>query len=349
MYRQLLFALAISAGAFTAIAQPTITAADYSYVAGDRYIQYLATQVPAPGAGGNNVTWDFSGMTSTVSDTFTAMACTATPYCSTFPGSTVAATYTSQGPSYSYYIADANRFAMNGIRQHVPQYSIDVTMNYVEPEDLIRYPFTTTTSYRDSFATVYTTNGYPYLRRGHIDVSSDGYGTLILPGGKTYKNVIRIVRRETYNDSTNFGTGPQYNYYTSVIYEWRQPGTRVMLMSRDSLKMTLFTQQVSYSVSARYATPFPAAVANVSETISDITVFPNPVRDMVNVKFNTGNDHVKISLVDMIGREIAVLANKTFTSGTHTVSYSTSSLARGIYLLRMQTGNGVATRKVEIQ
>jgi hypothetical protein len=48
---------------------------------------------------------------------------------------------------------------------------------------------------------------------------------------------------------------------------------------------------------------------------------------------------------DVLGREVTTLVNEVKEPGTYTVQFDGSSLASGVYLYRMQSGDFVQTRK----
>jgi hypothetical protein len=53
---------------------------------------------------------------------------------------------------------------------------------------------------------------------------------------------------------------------------------------------------------------------------------------------------VKLSVYDLLGREVAVLADEKKTPGNYTVSFDGSGLPGGIYFYRMvATANGTVT------
>lgn len=55
---------------------------------------------------------------------------------------------------------------------------------------------------------------------------------------------------------------------------------------------------------------------------------------------------VKLSVLDLVGREVAVLVNEKKGSGIYEVTFDASGLASGVYLYRLQAGDFVQTRKM---
>jgi hypothetical protein len=148
---------------------------------------------------------------------------------------------------------------------------------------------------------------------------------------------------EDYSDSmvgVPFGFG-----YLSDIYTWYVPGARSELLS-----MVTFTiNGTSTTKYAYYTSVQPSAVSILHSTVNDVETYPNPVKGELNIQFSLNESaNIRISIVDMIGKELAVISNKIFDNGTHNLAYHTSSLPTGMYLLRIQSADGVITRKIQV-
>ena len=59
-----------------------------------------------------------------------------------------------------------------------------------------------------------------------------------------------------------------------------------------------------------------------------------------------GVSDVKLSVFDLLGREVAVLVDGKTDAGVHEVTFNGSSLASGIYMYRLQADGYVQTRKL---
>jgi uncharacterized protein YunC (DUF1805 family) len=76
--------------------------------------------------------------------------------------------------------------------------------------------------------------------------------------------------------------------------------------------------------------------------INEISIYPNPASQVVNVR---GNEPVlAVTLFSITGQ---MIVNKT-NLNDDLVQISVSGLETGIYLLRIQTSNGFITRRIEI-
>ncbi len=81
--------------------------------------------------------------------------------------------------------------------------------------------------------------------------------------------------------------------------------------------------------------------------------YPNPFNPTTNISYTLSNDaQVSIRVFDMLGREIAVLANTAQNAGQYTITWNGVNASTGIYLYRMEArpldGSApfIATRKM---
>jgi glucuronoarabinoxylan endo-1,4-beta-xylanase len=58
------------------------------------------------------------------------------------------------------------------------------------------------------------------------------------------------------------------------------------------------------------------------------------------------SSEVRMSVFDILGREVIVLRSERKNPGVHEVKFDESKLASGVYLYRMQAGSYVETRKL---
>jgi hypothetical protein len=80
-----------------------------------------------------------------------------------------------------------------------------------------------------------------------------------------------------------------------------------------------------------------------------ITNYPNPVRDRVTLKWQVPRSMpVSVNLYDATGRLIRNLYTANDRAIAGTLALDTRSLAAGIYLVRLETADGSATRKLVI-
>ncbi|MFV1883593.1 MAG: CHRD domain-containing protein [Balneola sp.] len=75
--------------------------------------------------------------------------------------------------------------------------------------------------------------------------------------------------------------------------------------------------------------------------------YPNPFNPSTTISFTlseTGNANLKV--FNMLGQEVATLANERLNAGNHTFSFDASSLASGMYIYQLQAQNQTITKSM---
>ncbi len=77
---------------------------------------------------------------------------------------------------------------------------------------------------------------------------------------------------------------------------------------------------------------------------------PNPAQGVVRVPYTLGaSGEARVALYDALGREVAVLASGEQGAGSHEATLDASSLAAGVYVVRMTGADGfAATRRLTV-
>ncbi len=73
----------------------------------------------------------------------------------------------------------------------------------------------------------------------------------------------------------------------------------------------------------------------------------NPFNPVTTVRYRLPvTARVRIQVLDLLGKEVAVLADGTQDPGEKTVRFDGRGLSSGLYLCRMQAGEFTAARKI---
>jgi hypothetical protein len=69
--------------------------------------------------------------------------------------------------------------------------------------------------------------------------------------------------------------------------------------------------------------------------------YPNPFNKSTLISFELKtNDFVKLTVLDVLGKEVATLVNQTLTAGVHNVTFNpTENLTSGVYFYKLETSN----------
>ena len=75
--------------------------------------------------------------------------------------------------------------------------------------------------------------------------------------------------------------------------------------------------------------------------------YPNPFNPSTTIRFTLPNTcHVALRVFDVLGQEVATLANEVQVAGTHSIAWKPRGLASGVYMYRIEAGDFVETRKL---
>jgi hypothetical protein len=77
--------------------------------------------------------------------------------------------------------------------------------------------------------------------------------------------------------------------------------------------------------------------------------YPNPFNPSTVISFQLSvNSHVTLKVFDVNGREVATLVDGELRSGKHVVIFDAGNLPSGVYIYRVQAGNFVEQKKMEM-
>ncbi|NQU88719.1 MAG: C10 family peptidase, partial [Mariniphaga sp.] len=79
----------------------------------------------------------------------------------------------------------------------------------------------------------------------------------------------------------------------------------------------------------------------------EFSISPNPVTSDLNIRFALKSEtKVNIQILNVIGQKQARIFEGKLTSGHHSISSNLSHLSKGIYFIKLQTENGITTKKM---
>jgi hypothetical protein len=77
--------------------------------------------------------------------------------------------------------------------------------------------------------------------------------------------------------------------------------------------------------------------------------FPNPFNPTTQIGFSLAEaGHVRLTVYDVLGREVAVLLDENRTAGRFHVTFDAARFNSGMYIYRLQSGNQVRTGKMTL-
>jgi len=81
--------------------------------------------------------------------------------------------------------------------------------------------------------------------------------------------------------------------------------------------------------------------------------YPNPFNPVTTIRYAVpasvgAGAGVRLSVYDLLGREVAVLVDEVRAAGSHQVSFDASALGSGVYLYRLTAGAETITRRMTL-
>lgn len=119
-----------------------------------------------------------------------------------------------------------------------------------------------------------------------------------------------------------------------------------ILDTRNGLTFPRLQLDAAVDVLADYISTETIAIGS---SFSVESVYPNPFRNQTTVRLIAPEPGVlDISVFDITGRRVAVLAADDISAGIHEYKWSAEGFSSGIYLVRAQQGASVATQRVTV-
>jgi hypothetical protein len=90
-----------------------------------------------------------------------------------------------------------------------------------------------------------------------------------------------------------------------------------------------------------------SGINQIGNQLSGLSVFPTVFENHVQVSFTMKeNAQVQATVIDMSGQVVKTIFNESLSPGSFNRSVDLSGLAQGIYMVRVQIGNGYAVSKI---
>jgi hypothetical protein len=287
---------------------------------------------------GTNYLWDYSTLNVTT-DKWDAnfVDPDLTTYSSYFPNATIAS---GASTAWSYFYGDTNEYISLG------RGFSGAVIVYSNPDKLFTFPFSHGNQMTDSFYATYILNSKTHQISGYRIIHADGWGILKLPKN-TYNNVLRINTELYYKDST-FGEKTEYlssfcSWYDGIHTQY------LMLISLDKTYSN-GNPTPTLSKSAEVADFTEIISINPLESSSSIIIYPNPAHKEFHIEINLKRQvTVDISLLDLLGNTVRTIDIKESGLGKYNNTIDISELPKGIYAVRIKTGQEVQVKRIVIQ
>lgn len=320
------------------IAQPTLTAANTNMVIGEINGTTSYNWV-SQGTSGANQTWNFGSITTNTAG-----------FNQTYTVTTVPASITTQFPNANailkstyggnVYKTSSTVLQLYGIYDAMSPNNSVANQN---PQDMVRYPFTYSNSFTDTYSGTQGPTGAQQVSKGTSTITADGYGTLTLPGG-TFSNVLRVYVHTVGKDSSSAVN------QTNLIkdeYWWFLPNNHYPILQNitNNYGGSIFKDLVVLNT-------ILASVSENASIIKSFNIYPNPNNGKtLNLDLNlTENAKYEIAIIDNLGREVLKTNSDQIFEGYNFRTIDISGLESGIYNVGIILENGKSlNRKITIQ
>jgi hypothetical protein len=232
--------------------------------------------------------------------------------------------------------------------------SIPLPFIYKHPDVMYKFPmnYQNTDSCDFDFGLAVPGYGY-YGQSGHRHNFVDGWGELKTPSG-TY-TTLRVVSLVDITDtiyiqqSDTTGFGFPIKRPTRYEYKWFAAGSKIPVLEIDGIAgKTAPIYTVAFIDTLRSDVIHVGIDENEGEA-SAFQVYPNPSEEQFNLSYNVNSrSAVKISLLDVLGKELMLLVNETQNTGTQKVIVNVATLPAGIYLVNIHCGTTVHVEKISV-
>jgi hypothetical protein len=150
-------------------------------------------------------------------------------------------------------------------------------------------------------------------------------------------------------DVIKFYNAETSNLLASVSGTYDDPTTLPQLV-HQAKQITIFFSSSAYVNGKGFEIVYFTLV-NIKEieNINDLSIYPNPASDKVNVKFNTSTaDNFDITIYNVTGQTVYKETLPNFMGSYHN-ELNIADFAQGVYLMQIKSSKGAITRKVVIQ
>ncbi|OFY35047.1 MAG: hypothetical protein A2W91_06720 [Bacteroidetes bacterium GWF2_38_335] len=304
-------------------AQPVLTPEDITPLPGETFTKYFMNYawVDPDNSGGENVTWNLSGIEVSSSYEMTCLEVAGSPYESYFAGSDYCMVIDFSTPRYIYYSIENNFLNEDGYG------SGNVVQTSSNPISLIHFPVSFLDVFIDTISsTYYTTTGDTFRTDSGIrHCQVDGYGNLELPD-VVYENVIRIHCIDTVTIA-DCGDTINLNGYS-------------FLWLKEDYHQIIFELYDGMGYGAYYNKALSVNFEQDFKT-NTLTIYPNPFTEYINIVIPFFFNEAVIEIMDVNG-------NKVFTEKFKNLKQKTflGFLPAGFYYARIIVNNEIYEYKL---
>ena len=139
----------------------------------------------------------------------------------------------------------------------------------------------------------------------------------------------------------NFGNSWQWGQFGGWIEKTIVFDSAITLHANDELTIWIKDRQLTVGTKA--------AGNNIPNELTLHQNYPNPFNPVTTLRYELPEQtHLRLAVYDLLGKEVAVLADMVQGAGIWNVRWDASNIASGIYFYQLQTGKYTITRKLVV-
>lgn len=332
-----LLLLFIAITAFTKAQNLTLTKSAYEPIVGDiKGVYRLDTTFYTTGlpvsATGTAATWDFSNLILNPTVTLNSSSYIA-PGSATVTAPAGATIAEDDEGSYNFY---------KSVSTPTPQLEIlsvkfgTIALAFTNSGIVARYPIDYGYSLSDNVAGNITFSISAQFS-GNITTTADGMGTLLMPQGNTFNNVLRLKSVQTIT-ATVF-TIP-VAYIDQTTYSYYHASSKFPILNINQSTTTFSTTTTRATLATGNSAFLTIGLKENSSNTINFNVYPNPAINSINVTLENNKTAESITLINTLGQQLKTTLNSN--------EIKVFDIPKGIYYLEVKTGNQIGRKPVII-
>lgn len=320
--KKLLLLFAIFSATIAKSQMLTLTQSVYEPVPGDTSRAYVmdttAYGILPVAPTGSNVTWDFSNLVPTTSIVTSAYSS---------PGSTSVTApvgcnlVQQQGGSYTFLKSTntpSTQTELMGINLGT------VSITFTNTGVIARYPISYGYNLGDNLS---GSVGGTAQATGSVVSTADGHGTLVLPNGNVYNNVLRVKSVQNINVNVFI---LQVASLRQTVYSYYHASSKFPVLTINQSRTTFSTTVTeAVTVTANKNTFVIGLKENELSQQLQFMIYPNPAAEVIQLALYNGKQPESVKIIDVAGKEIAAYQNQSSLNIEH--------LKSGIYFLEVSS------------
>jgi hypothetical protein len=182
--------------------------------------------------------------------------------------------------------------------------------------------------------------------RLHVVATESGLVYTGTNGDPNHDHVMRKMLPDGSGETFTIGTNSSASFQRTLTLDpsWISANCRIVAFVQ--IQETKAVIQAATRSIPEITTGIPAA-SPVPTTFLLEQNFPNPFNPSTTIRYALPSSaHVRLTVHDILGREIATLVNEEQSAGWNELQWNAAGFVSGMYLVRMTAGEFVQTKKI---